>query len=139
MDELKLLISKGWVPHTLRDWWDYYQTIGVRNICCEGLRRVGKTATIHILVQELFERALEIGGNSITNLPILLVPNENVGRLYKELYKKDKIRFIVKSSQLKHGYYRGYTNPILSDEVPDAEHIVNRTGFSRYYIGGFYS
>jgi len=139
MDELKFLVKKGWVPYTLRDWWDYYQIIGIRNINCTYLRQIGKTATIRSLIQEYYERALKLGGDSIQNLPIILVKNEQYGSLYKDLYGRDKLRYIVTARKLRHGRYRGYTNPILSDEVPDAVQIVKEAGFDQYYVGGFYS
>lgn len=138
MDELKFLVLKGWIPNSLRDWWDYFQVIGVRNINCDGLRRIGKTQTIRSLIEEFYLRSQkDLLPTSCK--PSVLVPRAEHKNEYMDLYTENRIQYIIPANDLQNGRYRGFVNPIFSDEVPEATYLTERFGFGRYYIGGFYS
>lgn len=138
MDELKLLVSKGWCPYTLRDWWDYFQAIGIRNINCDGLRRIGKTQTLRSLIEEYYLRAQK-QELAQPHIPSVIVHSASAKAAYMDLYKANKIQYIILESELENGRYRGFVNSLFSDEVPAAVYLTKTNGFGNYYIGGFYS
>lgn len=122
---------------------EHYSRLGVRNVSCGMLRRIGKTHCLKLMIMQLFEETRS-NQTDVTNI-IVITPTLDMGRhgyqdfLQQRIVQNYTPQTIQRIPDSGFNGVRADGMNFFADEVPNAEQLLNDHFQNANFIAGFYS